>query len=90
MKSKSSGLFWSLYLAARIAPKIDIDKSDRAEEKRIMKLLIKGMGWETSLEGKVEGDKITFNKKELDGVMAIIAETHDSVSGGFQIIEEVK
>lgn len=55
-----------------------------------MKLLIKGMGWETSLEGKVEGDKITFNKKELDGVMAIIAETHDSVSGGFQIIEEVK
>ena len=55
-----------------------------------MKLLIIGMGWETSLEGKVEGDKITFDRKEFNEVTNLIARTHDEVSGGFQVVEEEK
>ncbi len=52
------------------------------------RLNIIGMTWETSVNAEVEGDKITFNKKEFDEMMSVIAETHDAISGGFQIVEE--
>lgn len=45
------------------------------------------MTWKTELNAEVEGDKITFGRKEFDQVMGIIAKTHDEVSGGFQIVE---
>lgn len=54
-----------------------------------MKIRMKfiGFGWEASLDAEVEGDKITFDKKEFDQVMGVVAETHDAISGGFQIVE---
>ncbi len=88
-ENKSSGLFWPLFLAARITLKIDIDESGRVGEIMIKKisLNIVGMGWETSLNAEVEGDKITFDRKEFDQTMSIIAETHDTISGGFKVVE---
>ncbi len=49
----------------------------------LMKII--GMTWETKLGAEVKGDKITFDKKEFDKVMNLIAVTHDSVSGGFLV-----
>ncbi len=50
-----------------------------------MNIKIIGMTWETKLNAEVKGDKITFDKKEFDEVMNLIAETHDAVSGGFLV-----
>ncbi len=52
-----------------------------------MKIIMKivGMGWETSIDAEVEGDKITFDRREFDRVMNLIAKTHDEVSGGFLV-----
>lgn len=50
-------------------------------------LNIIGMTWKTELNAEVEGEKITFDRKEFNQAMGTIAETHDTVSGGFQIVE---
>ena len=48
-----------------------------------MKLIIRGLGWNTSLNVRIHNKDVVINKNDFEKFLKILAYTHDIISGGF-------